>query len=109
MTLGLFPSAYVVAQQAPDAQITTLQTTVRRVVVDVVVTDREGKPVAGLSKKDFSIYENRVPQQTLSFESFGFTAQMDYLPPDFPPEPPNTFVNLPATPEKSPLYVLLYD
>ena len=34
---------------------------------------------------------------------------MDYLPPKLPPEPPNTFVNLPTTPEKGPLYVLLYD
>src|SRR5208282_6181232 len=34
---------------------------------------------------------------------------MDYLPPKLPPEPPNSFVNLPTTPEKGPLYVLLYD
>jgi VWFA-related protein len=79
------------------------------VVVDVVVTDSHGKPVPGLTRQDFSVSEDNKPQQVLSFDATGFDAGMDYLPPKLPPEPPNTFVNLPPTPEKGPLYVLLYD
>jgi len=77
--------------------------------LDVVVTDSHGKPVAGLTKQDFSVSEDNKPQQVLSFDTTGFDAGMDYMPPKLPPQPPNTFVNLPPTPEKGPLYVLLYD
>jgi VWFA-related protein len=35
---------------------------VETVVVDVVVTDREGRPVTGLTADDFEIYENGRPQ-----------------------------------------------
>ncbi len=86
-----------------------LKTTVRRVVVDVVVTDAKGEPVHGLTEHDFTIDEDGRQQTVLSFEANGFKAGMDYLPPKLPGQPPNTFVNLPATPEKGPLYVLLYD
>jgi VWFA-related protein len=34
---------------------------------------------------------------------------MDYVPPSLPPQRAGTYINLPATPEKGPLYVLLYD
>jgi VWFA-related protein len=94
---------------APDSQPTVFKSNVRRVVVDVVVTDSTGKTVPGLTKEDFSVAEDGRPQQLLFFIPNGFQSGMDYLPPKLPPEPPNTFVNLPATPERGPLYVLLYD
>jgi VWFA-related protein len=104
------------ASQAPSEQssssgaaTTLFKTTVRRLVLDVVVTDAAGKPVHGLTKDDFSIAEDGRPQKTLFFEANGFDRGMDYLPPKLPAEPVNTFVNLPKTPEKGPLYVLLYD
>ena len=97
-------------QSSSSGAATTLfKTTVRRVVLDVVVADAAGKPVHGLTKDDFSIAEDGKPQKALSFEANGFDAGMDYLPPKLPAEPVNTFVNLPKTPEKGPLYVLLYD
>jgi VWFA-related protein len=88
---------------------TVLRTMVRRVVLDVVVTDPQGSPVQGLTKADFSVTEDGKPQEILTFDANGFSSGMDYLPPILPPQPPNTFVNMPATPEKGPLYVLLYD
>jgi VWFA-related protein len=88
---------------------TVLRTTVRRVVLDVVVTDPQGSPVRGLTKADFSVTEDGKPQEIIAFDANGFSSGMDYLPPVLPPQPPNTFVNMPATPEKGPLYVLLYD
>jgi VWFA-related protein len=104
------PSLAVTGQAAtPDYSTTVFKASVRRVVVDVVVTDSTGKAVRGLTKADFTVAEDGEPQQVLSFDANGFNAGMDYLPPKLPPQPPNTFVNLPATPEKGPLYVLLYD
>jgi hypothetical protein len=55
VALCALSSPVLQAQQSAEAPITTLKTTVRRVVVDVVVTGRDGKPVAGLTKKDFAI------------------------------------------------------
>jgi VWFA-related protein len=40
---------------------------VRVVNVDVVVTDRGGKPVTGLTKDDFEIFEDRKPQVITNF------------------------------------------
>lgn len=93
----------------PSGNHTVLRTTVRRVVVDVTVTDSRGGPVSGLTQDDFHVSEDGKPQTILSFEANGFTPQMDYVPPALPPQPANTFINLPPTPEKGPLYVLLYD
>lgn len=94
---------------APGETPTVLRTTVRRVVLDVVVTDSKGLPVRGLTKDDFKVTEDGKPQEIVSFDAVGFSAGMDYVPPPLPAQPPGTFINLPATPEKGPLYVLLYD
>ena len=41
----------------------------RRVTLDVVVTDKSGKPVPGLQQTDFTIIDNKQPQQILSFQA----------------------------------------
>jgi VWFA-related protein len=94
---------------APGENSTVLRTTVRRVVLDVVVTDAKGSPASGLTKEDFTITEDGKVQRIVSFDAIGFSPDMDYVPPALPPQPPNTFINMPSTPEKGPLYVLLYD
>lgn len=40
---------------------------VRVTNVDVIVTDRQGHPVPGLTKDDFELYENRKPQPITNF------------------------------------------
>src|SRR5204862_6970879 len=40
---------------------------VRLANVDVVVRDRHGNPVVGLTKADFEIFENGVPQPVTNF------------------------------------------
>jgi VWFA-related protein len=105
-----YDSAVPQNHQAPSGDSTTVfRANVRRVVVDVVVTDSKGQTVSGLTKTDFSVAEDGKRQQILSFDANGFGQAMDYVPPKLPPEPPNTFVNLPTTPERGPLYVLLLD
>jgi VWFA-related protein len=39
----------------------------RRITLDVVVTDRSGKPVHGLQQQDFTLFDDKKPQAILSF------------------------------------------
>ena len=85
-----------------------LQVQTRRVPLDIVVTDKQGKPVLGLKKSDFKITEDKKTQKALTFEYIdGSTSS--YLPPELPELPANTYLNLPKEPERGPLYVLYYD
>jgi VWFA-related protein len=78
-------------------------------LVDVNVSDEHGRPVHGLGKRDFVVEEDGTLQRVLSFDSYNFDKGMDYVRPKLPVLRPNTFLNLPADPERGPLYVLLYD
>jgi len=84
------------------------RSTVRRVPIDVVVQDKDGKPVRGLKQSDFVVQEDRKDQKILSFDVADGSAA-PYVPPKLPPMPPNTYVDLPAEPERGPLYILYYD
>jgi VWFA-related protein len=50
-------------------------------LLNVVVTDKDGKSVSGLGVGDFQLLDNNRPMQILSFRAFGGDAQ-----PDAPPE-----------------------
>jgi VWFA-related protein len=95
--------------QKPQGNDLVFKSIVNRVILDVVVTDAQGKPVRGLDRRDFSVTEDGVPQRLLSFDLRDLDAASESLPPNLPPLPVNTFLNLPRTPEKGPLYVLLLD
>ena len=80
-----FGSAQQEAQAPPAGQAaplnnptTVFKANVRRVVVDVVVTDSKGQPVSGLTKANFSVTEDGKPQQILSFDANGFNSGMDW-------------------------------
>jgi len=92
----------------PTATGVVLKKTVRRVVLDVVVTGPNLKAIRGLTKQDFSVTEDGTPQQILSFEAHEF-GSTDYVPPEVPPLPLNTYVDVPNQPEGGPLNVILYD
>lgn len=94
------------ARQAPGEYV--FRSTVRRVPVDVIVLDKNGNPLRGLTKDDFVVDEDKKPQNILSFEFFDGTAPA-FVPPRIPALPSNTYVNLPMAPEQGPLYVLYYD
>ena len=87
----------------------TIRQTVQRVIVDVMVRDADGKPVHGLKVDDFSITEDKQPQRVLSFDLYDFDKPSISRPPNAPPLPPHVFENIPAVPERGPLYVLLLD
>src|ERR1700722_14996742 len=39
----------------------------RQITLDVVVTDKSGKPVPGLQQQDFTLLDNKQPQKILVF------------------------------------------
>jgi hypothetical protein len=46
----------------------TIESEVQLVIVDAVVTGAHGKPVEGLPKEEFQVFENGQPQIITSFE-----------------------------------------
>jgi VWFA-related protein len=78
----------------------------RTVVLDVVVTGRDGHPVPGLTKEDFLVSEDGQPQRIASFEEHT-TAQASPL--DLPDLPPNIFTNIPRVTPTASVTVLLLD
>lgn len=63
--LGQSPS-----QQSHPSEMAapSITVTARIVALDVVVTDKQGHPVSGLTAKDFTVSEDRVPQTIRYFE-----------------------------------------
>jgi VWFA-related protein len=51
-----------------------------RVTLDIVVTDKTGKPVAGLQQQDFTILDDKQPQPILSFRATDETSKPDDTP-----------------------------
>jgi len=66
----LFATLSLAPLHAQDDQphTATLTVNARLVVLDVVVRDKNGKPVTDLTKDDFRVFEDGVPQPVRSFE-----------------------------------------
>jgi VWFA-related protein len=104
------PSADAAAQSAAvPSDIPTFRSTVRRVIVDVVVRDSDHRAVHGLTAKDFVVTEDGNQQNILSFDVHDFDTPSIAMPANAAKLPVNYFVNIPAIPERGPLYVILYD
>ena len=63
--LTLAASVSIFPQQQPPPLVETIE--VRVANVDVVVTDRKGNPIAGLTKDDFELYDEKVKQPITNF------------------------------------------
>ncbi len=110
--LGAFCAAVVPAFAQAPANTNQplgepLQINVRNVLVDVVVTDKNGTAVPGLHKEDFEVLENGKPQTVEFFEPHFPTASAPAQP--TPPLPPNTFTNVPAAEPNQAINILLMD
>lgn len=91
-----------------DQQPYTIPITVRRVVLDVVVTDSKNNAVHGLTAHDFSVFENNKQQPIKSFEPMSFNPPRPFVAPKLD-LPPDTYMNVPRSDERGPLYVIVYD
>lgn len=104
---GVVAGAVLALALGANAQF-TFHHTVRRVVVDVVVTDKKGNPVHGLTRNDFTVYEDNQIQEVRSFDAFSMNDNA-FVPPPQPQLPPDTYMNVPAEPERGPLYIIVLD
>jgi VWFA-related protein len=62
-----FPGLIAESQHTPSTQ--TLKVTSNLVVLDVLVTDRKGDPVQGLTRANFTIFEDGKQRQIKAFET----------------------------------------
>jgi len=92
-------------QHPTDAQVIHAGT--QLILVDVVVQDSNGHPVHGLKRTDFTLTEDKNPQDVRNFEEHSALAP---TPPGPPMKlPPGTFTNYTPTPPGGTLNVLLLD
>ena len=92
------------SDQAPES---TLRITSRAVLVDVVVSDHNGKPVTGLKQDAFTVTEQDKPQSIGFFEEH--TAAPPAAPPEIPKLPTDVFSNFSPYPLPAAVNVLLLD
>lgn len=71
---GLLVAGVGAQEPTRKAQTPTFPTDVEVVVVDVVVTEKEGGPSGGLRSEDFKLTEDGVPQQIATFEAVDVSA-----------------------------------
>src|SRR5271165_4869265 len=90
----------------PPATAPTIKVETRVVLLDVVVTDNKGEPVAGLTNKDFQVTEEGAPQTISSFDEHKTTQPVQIKVPQMPP---NVFSNFPTTKSTDSVNVLLLD
>jgi len=79
----------------------TVRVNTRIVLLDVVVTDSEGKLVTSLTKNDFQVFEDKTPQTILSFEP---PAQHSAPPPTV-----SSTVELDHTAPQAPVSIIVLD
>jgi len=90
------PGAPIETPPAPAAGDVTIKLNVRQVLVPVVVTDKQGHHVTGLTQSDFKVFEDGVEQKIVAFSS----ERADVATPVTPagsnvaPGPPNPVVGV---------------
>jgi VWFA-related protein len=98
------------AQQPPHSGVATLRAGTQLVVVDVVVTDKNQKPIHGLTASDFTLTEENVSQVVKHFEEHTALTPADATKfPSLPKLPPGVFTNYTPQPVNGAVNVLLLD
>lgn len=98
--------ASVAPQAPPDPAGPTFPSAVERVRVDVVVTDKAGRPVSGLTQADFALSEGGTPQSITSFESVSVA---EVAEDEGPSAPPFVSTNVGPEPRRARTFVVLFD
>jgi VWFA-related protein len=92
---------------ASPQPVATIHTTSPLVLVDVVVTDKQGIPIHGLTAKDFHLFEGKDEQQISTFEEHrGVAASPAVITTSLQPD---TYTNQRLSTQSSPLCVILLD
>jgi VWFA-related protein len=89
---------------------TTIRTGAKLVIVDVTVNDKNGKPLHGLKKEDFTVLESGNQQTINAFDehiALSATDALKFSP--LPSLPPGVFTNVTPAPVNSAVNILLID
>lgn len=97
------------AQTRPEEPQTTLRINSRAVLVDVIVTDRSGKPVTGLNKEAFTVSEQGAPQAIDFFEEHRGLSPDKAARLEYPQLPPDVFSNFSPIAAPPAVNILLID
>jgi VWFA-related protein len=90
------------SQQAPPAPQYGESLEVRLFNLDAIVTAKDGTPVRGLTKDDFVVLENNVPQEISNFSFYDIGSATMALAPNGPPNgPANGAEELVSTPTQT--------
>ncbi|HEV2618453.1 MAG TPA: hypothetical protein VGU23_00775, partial [Acidobacteriaceae bacterium] len=96
--------------QSGGGAVATLKAAAQLVVVDVVVTDKDHRPVHGLTAKDFSVAENGTPQVVKDFEEHTAASVTDATKmAPMPKLPPGVFTNYTPAPATGSITLVLLD
>jgi VWFA-related protein len=96
--------------QPSQSGVATLRAGTQLVIVDVVVTDKNQKPVHGLTASDFTLTEENVPQVVKHFEEHTALTPADATKfPALPKFPPGVFTNYTPEPVNGAVNLLLLD
>jgi VWFA-related protein len=99
----LISGAHAQQQQQPASptdpqQPFTLRVDTQLVVETVIVTDKDGKPIEGLTEKDFTVTEDNIPQKISVFQFQKLDDTPAPAAPQQPNAPPPLVTVQPATP-----------
>jgi len=104
------PSQPATTPQPSPSGVATLRAGTQLVVVDVVVTDKNQKPIHGLQASDFTLTEENVPQVVKHFEEHTALTPADATKfPAMPKFPPGVFTNYTPEPVNGAVNLLLLD
>lgn len=104
---GLPAQEAPVAPEPPAGQVAppTFAAEVEQVVVDLVVTDKKGDPITGITREDLIVTEDGVPQRIVSFEAI----ELPDEPAEEPPPPPRTSSNTGIAEQRGRTFVIVFD
>jgi VWFA-related protein len=85
------------------------QANARIVVLDVVVTGKNRRPLTGLHKQDFVLSEDGHPQTITFFEEHSSAQPLPASQVTLPELPPNVFTNIPRVKSSDAVMVLVLD
>lgn len=104
------PPSSAATSQPSSKGVATLHSSTQLVIVDVVVTDKNQKPVHGLKESDFTLSEENVPQALKHFEEHTALTPAEATKfPAMPQLPPGVFTNYNPEPVNGAVDILLLD